>query len=296
MRAREPRSIVIGVDGSPGPQNAVRLGLALAERRGAPVRMIHALEPSMHDMRIGGGYQAGVLGDFYGAVRDQFEATCETVQRLHPHLQITSVLVDDAASGALIEASRDADTVMIGAHGVRGFSNLVAGSTTMNVASHAHRTVVAVPTDETQAFAGTGIVVGVDGSEISTTAIGYAFREATETRESLTAVHAWTDPLPPTALGTCISTPYDVAYSRDREILLAESLAGWAENHPDVTVTRRLMHEHPVHALATAARSARLLVVGCRGRGHLRSMLLGSVSHRVLHLASCPVAVVHDHD
>jgi nucleotide-binding universal stress UspA family protein len=292
-----PTTIVIGVDGSTGSQNAIRWGLALAERRHAPVRLIHALDPSMHDMRIGSAYQIGALGELYDAGHDQLEATRAAAHGFHPDLEITSELVDDSASSALIEASRSADTVVIGAHGIRGFSNLVAGSTTMNVASHAHCTVVAMPNDETRAFAGTGIVVGVDGSEVSETAIAYAFREAAEIGQKLTAVHAWTDPLTPTALATHISALYDpAAYRRDQDILLAESLAGWSEKYPEVTVTRRVVHELPVQALATVADDARLLVVGCRGRDALRSMLLGSVSHGVLHLASCPVAVVHDHN
>ena len=296
MSAHEPRSIVIGVDGSPGSRNAVNWGLARAERRRAPVRLIRAFDPSMHDYRVGGSSEVGVLGESFEHVRNQLDATYESARVVHPDLRIIPELIDDSASSALIEASRDADAVVIGAHGAAGFSNLVAGSTTMNVASHAHCTVVALPSHETQALTGAGIVVGVDGSEISETAIAYAFREASETGQSLTAIHAWTDPLTPTALGTAIPALYNPeTYTRDQEILLAESLAGWAEKYPDVDVTRRVIHEQPVQALAKAAHNARLLVVGCRGQGRLRAMLLGSVSHGVLHLADCPVAVVHDH-
>jgi nucleotide-binding universal stress UspA family protein len=295
MSANAVRAIAIGVDGSLGSQNAVRWGLDLAERRHAAVRLIHAIDPSMNDLRIGGSV-AGTVGSFFDAARKLLESTCANAVLTHPDVAITPDLVDDGAACALIEASRDSDVVVIGAHGVHGFSSLVAGSTTMNVATQAHATVVAVPSDTAHAFSGQGIVVGVDGSELSETAIGWAFQDASETGHELTAVHAWTDPLTPNALGWTASTLYDpVGYARDQEILLAESLVGWSEKYPDVSLTRRLLHEQPVQALATAAKNARLLVVGCRGLGAIRSMLLGSVSHGVLHLATCPVAVVHDY-
>jgi nucleotide-binding universal stress UspA family protein len=296
MSAQPTKVIVIGVDGSPFSRNAIRWGLALAARRGAPVRLIRAFDPSPHDGRVGESGEVGVLGDSYYHVRDQLDATYESARIMYPDLQITPELIDDSASAALIDASHEADTVVIGAHGVRGFSNLVAGSTTMNVATQAQCTVVAMPNDETQAFSGTGLVVGVDGSEISETAVAYAFREAAESDQPLTAVHAWTDPLTPLVLGTTIPPLDDhEAHSVDQDILLAESLAGWSEKYPDVAVSRRVVNEQPVQALAKAAHDAQLLVVGCRGRGRVRAMLLGSVSHGVLHLADCPVAVVHDH-
>jgi nucleotide-binding universal stress UspA family protein len=56
-----------------------------------------------------------------------------------------------------------------------------------------------------------------------------------------------------------------------------------------------VVHGHPVRALADASSGAELLVVGCHGRGAVRSILLGSVSHGVLHLATSPVAVVRGH-
>ncbi|MER7134415.1 universal stress protein, partial [Streptosporangium saharense] len=72
---------------------------------------------------------------------------------------------------------------------------------------------------------------------------------------------------------------------------LAEALAGWGERHPDVKVTERLEYGHPVEALREASTEADLLVVGSRGRGDLTGLLLGSVSHALLHHAACPVVV-----
>ena len=282
-------TIVIGVDGSPGGTSALQWGLALAERRHAPVRLVHAFAPSMSELRIGGGNDIGIAGDARSASRDLLEQALDQAKSGHPTLSITSRLVDDAAASALIEESREASTIVLGAHGARGFSNLVAGSTTMNVASQAHCTVVTVPTDLTNSATAKGIVVGVDGSEVTQGAIAVALREASATGQPVTAVHAWVDPVTMSPM-----TQDTAGYSRAREQALAEMLAPWMEKHPDVAITLRVVREHPVHALAAAAQGAQLLVVGCRGRGAVRTMMLGSVSHGVLHLATCPVAVVHD--
>jgi nucleotide-binding universal stress UspA family protein len=82
-------------------------------------------------------------------------------------------------------------------------------------------------------------------------------------------------------------------FAQEQELALAESLAGWSEKYPDVEVDRRVVLGQPVQTLVDAADGAQLLVVGSRGRGAVRSALLGSVSHGVAHLATCPVAVVH---
>lgn len=289
------RTIVVGYDGSVGSDVALDWAGDLAGRRHMALRIVRAFEPSMYDTGLGGGYQAGEVGGLRAAAEAQLTQARDRTRREHPGMDVTAAMEDDTPEHLLVEASRAADTVVLGSRGASGFSTLVAGSTTMHVASHAACTVVAVPNQEPDVHA-RGVVVGADGSELSEAAIDYAFREASDLGVPLTAVHAWLDPVTSSVLGSALPLMHDpVAYAKDQEILLAESLAGWAEKYPDVEVKRRVVHGHPVSSLVHEAIGAQLLVVGCRGRGAVRSILLGSVSHGVLHLSSCPVAVVHAH-
>lgn len=78
---------------------------------------------------------------------------------------------------------------------------------------------------------------------------------------------------------------------RGERRLLSEALAGWGESHPDVKVIEHVECGHPVDVLKYASAQADLLVVGSRGRGDLTGLLLGSVSHSLLHHATCPLVV-----
>jgi nucleotide-binding universal stress UspA family protein len=291
------RTIVVGHDGSASSDLALDWALDHAERRRAPVQIVRAFERSMFDSGLGHGhgYAGGEVDDLRARTEADLTATRDRAQAAHPGLEVTSAMEEGVAQLVLVGLSRQADTIVLGSHGAGGFSTLVAGSTTMHVASHAECAVVAVPSTARSPHA-RGVVVGVDGSEVSEAAIAYAFQEATELGSPLTAVHAWSEPLTGTAVRAAMPLPEDpAAYTRSQQILLAESLAGWSEKYPDVEVHRLVVHGHPVRALADASSGAALLVVGCHGRGAVRSILLGSVSHGVLHLATSPVAVVRGH-
>ena len=72
-----------------------------------------------------------------------------------------------------------------------------------------------------------------------------------------------------------------------------QAITRYEKEHPEVAVQRHVADAPPRAALLAAAHDAQMLVVGARGRGGVRGMVLGSVSQAVLHHAPCPVSVVH---
>jgi nucleotide-binding universal stress UspA family protein len=189
---------------------------------------------------------------------------------------------------------------VLGRRGLGRFAELVVGSTSLHVATHGGCPVVVVPLPRRPETPVTGpeggrVVVGVDGSPASVEAIGFAFDWASMHGVGLTAVHAWYSDYYDQVGGKGGAIPLSVEvelFQGDELRLLSEALAGWREKYPEVDVRQLVVHGHPAEALMDASVGARLVVVGSRGRGGFRSLLLGSVSHAVLHHATSPVAVV----
>ncbi|TAM91104.1 MAG: universal stress protein [Jatrophihabitans sp.] len=132
------------------------------------------------------------------------------------------------------------------------------------------------------------VVAGIDGSPVSQQVLAFAFDEASRRGRRLRVVYCWPK-------DTLAEMQWRVAPPAPEraERWLAETLAGWQEKFPDVTVVRQVVREHPVDGLVRESASQELLVVGARARRGRFASWLGSVSQGVLHHATCPVAVVH---
>jgi nucleotide-binding universal stress UspA family protein len=295
MHTSSNRQVVVGLDRSAQAWAAIEYAASLAERRKAPLLLLHAYEPSQYSVRSTVGYTPDLQDVVHNAAERLVEDVVDVVHAAHPDVTVQIRLQPGSAVEQLVEESESAQAVVVGSRGTGGFRDLVIGSTTLHLAAHAHCPVIAVPAPDEVPLGRHGVVVGVDGTALSESAIGYAFEAAADLREPLLAVHAWYD-VTRTGTGHMMPLGYVPSEIRDQERLaLAESMAGWQEKFPEVEVQAKVVLGHPVASLVKAARDAQLLVVGCRGRGALRSALLGSVSHGVLHHARVPVAVVHDH-
>jgi nucleotide-binding universal stress UspA family protein len=131
------------------------------------------------------------------------------------------------------------------------------------------------------------IVVGVDGSDRGRAALARAAIEAAAHGATLEAVHAWNFLDQP-------GPEFDPHYGEDRARERIEAyVADVLGPAPQVPVTLRLVNDHPAPALLGVAAGAFTLVVGARGLGGFKGLVLGSVSRHVVGHAPCPVLVVH---
>jgi len=138
----------------------------------------------------------------------------------------------------------------------------------------------------------TTIVVGVDGSEGSVHALEFAVEEARLRGADLKAVSAWHVPATAYETGWVPVSVDPSDFEKLGKSALDKSLetAGVAES--GVSVTPILREGQAADVLVAEAREADLLVVGSRGLGGFKGLLLGSVSQQCVHHASCPVAIV----
>lgn len=137
----------------------------------------------------------------------------------------------------------------------------------------------------------TRIVVGTDGSQNSLTAMRWAFEEARLRDAIVEVVYAYADPpLPPYPGVVPVVNAEQVRASADK--VLEEALDAVASDAEGLKVERTVVAGGAAGVLCERAGDADLVVVGSRGRGGFKGLLLGSVSQQVATHAPCPVVTV----
>ncbi|MEV6235596.1 universal stress protein [Lentzea sp. NPDC051838] len=284
------RPVVVGLDGSKPATHAVRWAAEEAVRRKTGLVITHTcvLVPArtLELIAPAESYADGVLEEGRQWLADATAAALNAA----PEVDVTTELSAGNAAERLIGRSASAGLLALGSHGRGGFTGLLAGSTAVAVTAHARCPVVVVRGTEPAPDA--PVLVGVDGSPASHAALAFAFEAATSRGVALHAVRTWWDLTAETAWQRGLTATNLAAIEAAEQRLLAEQVADHSAAHPDVPVQQILTRDRPAHTLVEHSAHAQLAVVGTRGRGGFRGLLLGSTSQALLHHAHCPVGVV----
>jgi len=269
----------VGLDGSEHSRMALRWAAAVAQAAGVSIRAVQAWSHPRTAPLPGG--REPIPTD---QMDEQTERDIATIaaDTLGPSLAVTADVRRGPAAGAILQAVVPDSVLVLGSRGRGGFAGLLLGSVSQECVEHAPCPVVVVRTDRALAD-DDQIVVGKDGSAGAQAALDWAHTLATATGADLHAVHAWQP--------TMSERPPRVGERLKSEA--ASAVEGWTRPVSD-EIDSQEVEGDPRDVLVTTAQrlDPALIVVGRRGAGGLRSMLLGSTANHLVRHSSTNVAVV----
>ncbi|MEV0718015.1 universal stress protein [Asanoa sp. NPDC050611] len=284
--ARDP--VVVGVDGSESALRAARTAAREALLRHRRLLVTHAFTWALIPTNLGPNLASPREIGLRTAAEQLVADAVGAAEKAAPGVEVEGEVRDGAPATVLLHHAARAELIVLGDRGLGGFTGLVIGSVAVQVAAHAACPVLVVKgaTDRPGP-----VVVGVDGSGTAERALAFAFAEAHLRGADLVAVLAWRRPEPIGVGGEIRPVIPDEREEGAR--LLEDAVAPWCARYPGVRVTRRVVPGRPAKVLVEESRRAQLTLVGARGRGGFAGLLLGSVSHTLLHHTHSPVVIVH---
>lgn len=291
--------IVVGVNGSDGSNVAVRYAAREAIRLDAGLHLLHVAPacieetPSSYVLGAAAVASAGrrILADAFDLARS-----------LVAEGRVSTEIVAGPRAAALVEASREADLLVLGDEHKAYVEQLASGWATDGVVARARCPVVLVPVSWRAVTEKGLVVVGVQDARRSLDLIESGLDEARRRRASVVLLHAAYRPE---------LEADDLARGVDRELWLEEDrrIVGEAaepllEDYPEVPIQIRAVVGRPGAVLRRAASSAGLLILGRQRAGSAAGDLrrpvepgpseetIGRVGHQLLRRPRCPIEVV----
>ena len=277
--------VVVGYNGRQHSREALLWAAAEAVRRDAPLLVLYAANYPGMTLEPGPGLLHPEPGALDAAHEVTTRGVAEAIQA-QPDVRVAGATEVTSPAEALTEASAQAALVVIGTRGFGRIMGALLGSVAFAVAATAECPVVVVKRDPDDRPVGPDhkVVVGTDGSPSGEAAVDFAAERAHSASAALEIV---------TSTGEHPTADVDTEALRATATSIARSAAERvAATHPGVAVTTRVEDSPAERTLVEASADAGLVVVGTRGRGAFKGMVLGSVSHAVIYGAQCPVAVV----
>ncbi|WP_432839587.1 universal stress protein [Dactylosporangium sp. CA-092794] len=269
--------VVVGIDGTPASDAALRWAAAEADRSGRRLCVVlaHRAEPRARE-------RAAVL----------VEAAIAAARAARPGLAVCGRPVPGDGVAVLLRLAADAGLLVVGSHGHTALSAALHGGTGLRAAMGAPGRVVVVR-GRVEAADGP-VVVGVDGSHHDNRLLAEAFEAAARRGCEVVAIRALTPQVAPWGVGIPPLGSNPVRLRATLHAELSDDVQRWHEKYPTVPAFARMPLGDPASVLLDASAEGQLLVIGGRAHGPAGALLSGSVGQRLLHHADCPMLLVHN--
>ena len=294
MHGIKKTDVVVGIDGSDTSTSAALWAAGEAARRGVRLVLLYAYVLYAYGSK-NSALPGSVPYEEAEIDADRLLATAaDAVRRDYPTLTIQTLQEHEPAATALLDVTGAAALTVIASQAKHQALETLMGSVATYTAEQSKGPVVVLRGDASSVPATGPVVLGVDGSAASESAVDFAFEAAQTRGVPLQVVHTWdSSPVHGFRRTFHLHTDHDQADSEQ----LAELTAALAERtarHPGLTVQPTVRRGHPQRALLDVAREqhASLLVVGAVGVGNADEQQLGSTSRGLLAHADVPLAVV----
>lgn len=281
--------ILVGVDGSAGTQGALAFATRLAGATGAGLRLASAYSHEDRPSRASSPAYAVLLEHDTRAMLGRMAAALD-VDGVP-----TDAIADPSPARALqsLAEQTGAALIVVGSTHRGPVGRVLPGSTAERLLHGSPCPVAIVPLGyETQADAPVTVVgVGYDGSEESDATLAAACAAARRFSASLRVVGVFDA----TQVGTpaLMAGAAHVSLHKELEAMQREQLERVVAGLPDdVRTAAVFLTGSPGREIAAQSESVDLMILGSRGYGPTRTVLLGGVTHAVVREAACPVIVL----
>ncbi|MBP2328784.1 nucleotide-binding universal stress UspA family protein [Kibdelosporangium banguiense] len=271
------KPIVVGIDGRPDSAIALDWAIAEAARRGLRLTVLHVGEAWSRPV-AGGPLMTAPQTHGQKVVAD----AAAVIQAMNRDIRFSSLIVPGTPADVLASWATDASMIVLGNRNRGALTTAALGSVSGTVASQARCPVVVVRSLASDQLP---VLLGVDGSAVTTAAVEFAFDYASRHKTWVRAVHTWHRSMFPGG--------DDIAEERAAHFrIVSDALAAARDRHPTVPVRISRPVGRAEEVLSEQSMEAQLLVVGTRGHSPKAGLLLGSVSQALLRTVSCPLAVI----
>lgn len=279
--------VVVAVDGTEEGRRALQVGIDLATRCAASLRLVHVRHDNIVVNPMAPLFPESALDEIAATVLHE---CLDDIRRSGWHgPEPETILAQPPRVQAILDKARDASFVVLGVRPALA-QHLVTGSTTNGVAAHSTVPVICVPGGWSPRVQHARVAVGTDGTEDSIAVVAQAADMAEHLGASLVVMHAWR---PSGQYDAVISgRAYEGRWEEQSRPMVDAVVHAVQAGHPDLKIDVPLRFTRPVVALHELSQTCDLVVIGRHSASHKLTPMLGTTARTVIRTSECPVLVV----